>query len=404
MAFYAARQPILDINKELVGYELLFRTSLENIFPQVDEEKATSKMLEGLYLDMGLDKIAEGKKAFINFSKQTLLNGFATLLPKDKIAIEILESVQPTQAVFFHMRELHQMGYTIALDDFIHGELWEPFYPYCNIIKVDCLSITDTDLMMTVEVAKRHPHIQLLAEKVETVEIYKKYKAIGFTMFQGYFFAKPEVIKSVSLSTPQAVVSKLLAEVTKPEPDIEKITRTFESDAALSFKLLRYTQSPLFKRQRKVESIKQAIVMLGKRELERFIMLLFAAVFCEAKPNELIKLSLKRAKFCEDLAGQLSQSSSTAFLAGMLSLLDAMLDTNLPSVISKLPLTDEIKLALVREEGILAEYLKLNADIEMANWDNLKLKAKHLNLDIPTILKIHSEAADWADRQTSIFN
>jgi EAL and modified HD-GYP domain-containing signal transduction protein len=170
MAFFAARQPILDVNKNVYGYELLFRTGADNVFPDIDQEKATSKMIEGLQFDLGLDKISSGKFAFINFTEESIIKSYPRLLPKDKVVIEILETVNPTDEIYTELKELYDEGYVIALDDFIHNEQWERFYEICKIIKVDCLNILEDELTEIASLQKRHPHILLLAEKVESYE------------------------------------------------------------------------------------------------------------------------------------------------------------------------------------------------------------------------------------------
>ncbi|MBT1449905.1 HDOD domain-containing protein [Glaciecola sp. XM2] len=405
MAFFAARQPILDTDKELFGYELLYRNSMENVFPMVDEEKATSNMIENLHLNLGLDRIAADKQAFINFTKASILSGQAKLLPPDQIVVEVLESVKPTADIYQAVHALFDLGYTIALDDFIHHRDWEKFYPLCKIIKVDCMDISQEQLLDVVDVTKRHPHIRLLAEKVETAEEFAHYKGLGFTLFQGYFFSKPEVVKSVALSTSQSLLSSLLNEVSKENTDISQIVKLIELDAALSFKLLRYTQSPLFKRRNKIESIKQAVVVLGKAELERFVMLLFAATFSEQKPTELMKLSLQRAKFCEAFAKATVHSDklSSAFLVGMLSLLDAMLDSNLAAVISQLPLSTELKLALVRQQGWLADCIELSKAFEKADWDEIAKRCDEYAVDLDTMVLAYDEAIVWSEQRSAVF-
>ncbi|WP_395341668.1 EAL and HDOD domain-containing protein [Ningiella sp. W23] len=406
MAFFAARQPILDLNKVLYGYELLFRNSMENAFPNVDEEKATSKMIEGLYLDLGLDRIASDKLAFINFTKASILEGHPALLPNQEIVVEVLESVEPTDQVYTCLKQMRDRSYTLALDDFVHSTPWERFYPLISIIKIDCLAISEIELDAVVQIPKRHPHIQLLAEKVENIEEFEKYKALGFTLFQGYFFSKPEVIKSVSLSSSQTLLNSLLSEISKPEPNFNEIVKLFELDPGLSFKLLRYTQSPYFQRNKKIENIRQAVVMLGKRELERFITLLFAATFGENKPNELIRLSLQRAKFCEIFADKTPHKGklSSAFLVGMLSLLDAMLDANLASVISQLPLSAEIKIALVREQGWLADCIALSKQFELANWEAMRAGCDKYSIDYETMLTDFDEAIKWSEQRMQMLS
>lgn len=406
MAFFAARQPILDNKKSLFGYELLFRNSMDNAFPNVDEEKATSKMVEGLSLDFGLDRLSPGKLAFINFTKTSILDGHPSFLPPEQIVVEILETVQPSEQIFNCMQELHNKGYILALDDFIHSSKWERFYPLCQIIKVDCLDISDAQLEEITEIPKRHPHIRLLAEKVESNKVFNHYKRLGFTLFQGYFFSKPEVMRSISLSSSQALLSSLLNKVSNPDSDISEIVSLLELDPGLSFKLLRYAQSPVFQRQKKIDSIRQAVVMLGKTELERFVTLLFAAKFGEEKPSELIRLSLQRAKFCEFFAERTAHKDklSSAFLVGMLSLLDAMLDADLATVIDTLPLSNDIKVALIRHQGWLSDCINLSKDFEQANWGKMLAGCNKYSVDYDDMLEAYDQSILWSDQRLQMIN
>lgn len=401
MAFFSARQPILDTNRRIFGYELLFRSGSENVFPDVDQEKATAKMIEGLQLDLGLDKVTGGKLAFINFTEKSILQALPNLLPKKQVVVEILEDVNPTKAVYVQLKKLANDGYIIALDDFVHESVWEPFYKICQIIKIDCKAIEPAQLEDIAKVKARHPHLKLLAEKVESYDEYQLYKAKGFELFQGYFFSKPELIKNVSLTSSQSMLTLLLNEISKPEVNIKEVTRLIEIDVALSFKLLRYTQSSLFKRNKKIENIKRAVVMLGHTELERFIMLLFAATFGEGKPTELIRMSMHRAKFCEQIAGKTNFKSqiSTAFLVGMLSLVDAMLDADIHELIDKMPLSDDIKDALLGQQGWLGEFIDLCLCLESGDWQRIKTACDKFNVDMTEVLRLYDETRIWAHEQ-----
>jgi EAL and modified HD-GYP domain-containing signal transduction protein len=405
MEFFAARQPILDRQKSLFGYELLFRTSLDNVFPDVDQEQATSKMIEGLQFDLGLDRISEGKLAFINFTEKTLLGGYAELLPKQKIVIEVLETAQPTKSLYLALHKLHKKGYTLALDDFIHDERWTPFYKLIDIIKIDYLESTTEEIDRTIAAAQKYPNIKLLAEKVETNEEFTKALELGFDYFQGYFFSRPEVIKSVSLTPAQTSIAGIMNKVAAEDPDFNEITKLFESDVTLSFKLLRYTQSAIFKRQNAIKTIKQAVLMLGKTELERFVGLLFAAQFSGDKPQELIRLSMQRAKFCELLAPHCAQKndSSSAFLTGMLSLIDAMLDADLDAVIGDLPLSNEIKHALTKKQGWLADCVTLCQHFEKGSWQQMENSCIRLQIPYNEILEAYQHASVWAQEKVDEF-
>ncbi|MDT0594725.1 EAL and HDOD domain-containing protein [Glaciecola petra] len=404
MAFFAARQPILNADKSLVGYELLFRTSSDNVFPDMDQEKATSKMIEGLQFDLGLDKLSSGKQAFINFTEQSILRSYPSMLPADKVVIEVLEDVRPTRAIFEELKHLHEQGYTIALDDFIHGEKWEPFYKICTIIKIDCQEISADELQNITELKARHPHLRLLAEKVENYEEFKQYKKLGFELFQGYFFSKPEVIKSVRLSTNQSTLASLLNEIQQPDISFNKITSLIEKDVGLSFKLLRYTQSPVYQRSKKIENIKQAVILLGKSELERFVTLMFAATVAVGKPEALLKLALHRAKFCELVANNMSTNgdSASAFLVGMLSLIDAMLDSEIHELLNNMPLSNNIHQALIEKKGYLALLVELSRHLEMGNWQQVDIAAKSLDLNPSDLMTCFENAADWAEQHISM--
>jgi len=399
MGFFAARQPILDRHKSLFGYELLFRTSLVNVFPDVDQEKATSKMIEVLQFDLGLDRISEGKLAFINFTEQTLLGGYPELLPKKKVVIEILETAKPTKALFLALQQLHNKGYLLALDDFVHNDRWNQFYPLINIIKIGYLESSQEQISQTIDAVKNYPHIKLLAEKVETNKQFKEALNLGFDYFQGYFFSRPEVIKSVSLTPGQTSIAGLMNKVVAEDPNFDEIAQLFELDVTLSFKLLRYTQSAVFKRRNPIKTIKQAVLMLGKAELERFVGLLFAAQFSGDKPQELIRLSMQRAKFCELLAYHCSHgsNSSSAFLTGMLSLVDAMLDADLNEVINNLPLSQDIKLALTEKKGWLANCVALCKQFEKGIWHKMEASCKQLNIPYIEVLRDYEIASDWAE-------
>lgn len=404
MAFFAARQPILNADKLLVGYELLFRTSTDNVFPDIDQEKATSKMIEGLQFDLGLDKLSSGKQAFINFTEQSILHTYPSMLPADKVVVEVLEDVRPTRAIYKELRRLYDQGYTIALDDFVHGDKWEPFYKICSIIKIDCQEISPEELKSITNLKTRHPHLKLLAEKVENYEEFKQYKKLGFELFQGYFFSKPEVIKSVRLSTNQSTLAALLNEIQQPDISFDKITRLIEIDVGLSFKLLRYTQSPVFQRRKKIENIKQAVVLLGKSELERFVTLMFAATVAIGKPEELLKLALHRAKFCELAASKMSigEDSASAFLVGMLSLIDAMLDSEIHELLNNMPLSNNIHKALIEKKGYLALLVDLSRHLETGNWQQVDIGAKNLDVDPAEVMISFEDAADWAEQHISM--
>jgi len=404
MYFYAARQPILDVNKKLYAYELLFRDSIDNVFPDIDGDEATSKMIEASKFNMGISEFTSSKPAFINFTLETLSQGYPEMLTNEEVVVEVLETVKPGKKLLGICKDLHSKGYTIALDDYEHQSVWAHFYPFIKIIKVDIQQTNFDEIKEIIEAIKDHPHIELLAEKVETYQEYDQAQQLGFKYFQGFFFAKPEMVKTKNLSPSQLAMAELLYETSKPELDLASITSVFERDVSLSYKLLRYANSAIFKRRSEVSTIKQALVILGSSELKRFLGLMFAVTANPDKPTELIKLAMTRAKFCElvaqDMKSQLDES--IAFLTGLLSMIDAILDEELEVVLGKLPLATEIKEPLLTRKGVMAAVIKLVEFIEHAQWDKTNIVMEKLKLDKDKAVKHYNEALAWADEQSSL--
>ncbi|HEX5792652.1 MAG TPA: HDOD domain-containing protein [Rheinheimera sp.] len=400
MYFYAARQPILDRNKELYAYELLFRDGLENAFPDIDGDEATSRMVEGSQFTFGLDDFLGDKPGFINFTLDTLQKKYPSMLPKEQIVVEILETIQPGKKLLAECQQLKEKGYVLALDDYIHQGVWRHFYPFIDIIKIDFRS-TSTDTINEIKLALTDfPHIKLLAEKVETNEEFQLALDMGFSYFQGYFFSKPEMMQSKALSPAQMTLAELLYETSKADMDLNKITQVFQRDVHLSYKLLRYSNSAIFKRRAEIETIKQALVVLGQVELKKFLSLLFTAQISSDKPAELMRMSMTRARFAEGLA-QIHGKVDTAkaFLTGMMSLMDAILDEPIESVMSKLPLAKEIKDALVEKKGLLADYIKLIHFYETAHWQEANQAITALQLPNEKVPDAYHTAVQWANEQ-----
>lgn len=400
MYFYAARQPILDRNKELYAYELLFRDGLENAFPDIDGDEATSRMVEGSQLSFGLDDFLGDKPGFINFTLDTLQKKYPSMLPKEQVVVEILETVQPGKRLLAECQQLKQQGYMLALDDYIHQPVWRHFYPFIDIIKIDFRS-TSTDTIEEIKTAiAAFPQIKLLAEKVETNEEFQLALDMGFSYFQGYFFSKPEMMQSKALSPAQMTLAELLYETSKSDLDLGKITDVFQRDVHLSYKLLRYSNSAIFKRRAEIETIKQALVVLGQTELKKFLSLLFTAQISSDKPAELMRMSMTRARFAEGLA-QLHGKVDTAkaFLTGLMSLMDAILDEPIDSVMSKLPLAKEIKDALVEKKGVLADYIQLIQFYETANWQEANKAIQLIQLPAEQVPDAYHTAIQWANEQ-----
>lgn len=399
-----ARQPILDTNKNLFAYELLLRNSLDNFFPKnISDDEATAKIIDGLEYNLGIESLTQGSLAFINFTHDSLINGYPLLLDKEKIVVEILETARPTKKLLAACIDLKEKGYTIALDDYEHESAWKHFFPYVDIIKLDYSLTTEQQFQEIITALQPFPDIKLLAEKIETYSEFQHAISIGCEYFQGYFFSQPEVIQTVAFNPSQVAVVNLMSEVNKDDLDIKKITSIFEDEVNLAFKLLRYVQSPIFKRSVSIESIRQAILVLGYEELKRFICLLFTAQFSIGKPKELTAMALARGRFCELMVKEVmpTQSISSAFLIGLLSLIDAMVDGDIQELMDKLPLHQEIKNAIVNRQGESAKFLKLCELYERADWSNIETFCRQIGVESERSSLLFREALDWADLRMS---
>ncbi|WP_445428859.1 EAL and HDOD domain-containing protein [Alishewanella sp. HL-SH05] len=400
MFFYAARQPILDRNKALFGYELLFRDGVDNAFPDIDGDEATSKMIEGSQFAFGLDDFLGDKPGFINFTLETLLKKYPSMLPKEQVVIEVLETVQPGKRLLAECQQLKEQGYVLALDDYEHKHVWRHFYPYIDIIKIDFRSTNSEQIEEIKTAIADFPNIKLLAEKVETIEEFQQAMDQGFAYFQGYFFSKPEMMQAKALSPSQLALAELLYETSKADMDLVQIAEVFKRDVTLSYKLLRYSNSAIFRRRTEIDTIKHAIVVLGQVELKKFLSLLFTAQISTDKPAELMRMAMTRANFAEGLAALSGTVPlEKAFLTGMMSLMDAILDESIESVMEKLPLSADIKDALVNKEGVLADYIRLIEYYETAHWTEATSTIKHLNLPVEKVPDAYHQAVQWANEQ-----
>ncbi|WP_339142341.1 EAL and HDOD domain-containing protein [Pseudoalteromonas galatheae] len=401
MYFYAARQPIFNVQRELIGYELLFRDSLNNVFPEIDGDEATSRLVEGSQFTFGLDDLTNQHPAYINFTLETLAKGYVQMLAPEQVVVEILETVQPGKRLLACVKELKEQGYTLALDDYQHQNVWRHFFPYIDQIKVDFLASNLEQINIIKAAIQDFPQIDLVAEKVESYEQFELAKSLGFKYFQGFFFAKPEMVKTKSLAPSELAMAELLYETSSVEPDLARITQVFERDVNLSYKLLRYANSAVFKRRAEISTIKQALVVLGNDELKRLISLLFASQLNTEKPKELLSLSLLRAHFMEAVATKAKKISDTGstFLVGMMSLMDAILDDDMANLLTKLPLSQEIKSTLLKKPSAFGIYLDLAESMEKGDWGGVETMSKSLGLSSQNIAELYQKSQVWSDTQ-----
>jgi len=372
---YLARQPIFDDNNNIFAYELLYRSGNTNAARFDDANKATSELITNTFLSVGFDTISGGNKVFINLPRKFITGELPMPLDPDIVVLEILEDVSADPQVLAGVEFLIKQGFSIALDDFVETADNEAFLKYANFIKVDVLCVSDSELRAQVKGLKRFG-VPLLAEKVETQERYQLCKQLGFRYFQGYFFSKPLIMEGRELSANQVSMLNILAKLQNPSCQVEELEKIIGHDIGLSYKLLKIINSSFYNIGKTVESIQHALILLGLNSLKKWVTLITLSS-SKGKTSELLVLALLRARHCEGMAEKLKMKSEAAFTVGMFSLLDAIMDQPLPLLLSQLPLSNEVKLALLEGKGELGELLAAVTKYEVGDWECINIRYKH---------------------------
>jgi c-di-GMP-related signal transduction protein len=399
MDAHVARQPIFDNRKRIAGYELLFRDQTAKYDPGVDGNVATSTVLANSYFSIGMDTLVGDRKSFINFTQDLLLQKYPLLLPKDSTVVEILENVQPTRQLIAACREMAEKGYTLALDDFTYEPELQPLIELAHIIKFDFRLSSPETIQDYIGKIKPHDDLILLAEKIETHDEFQTALEMGFHLFQGFFFCKPELVSGREIPGNQLMLLQIMAAVNRPDFDMGEIETLIAPDVSLAYKLLRYINSAFFAKAQKISSIQQALVYMGEAEIRRFVSLIAMSNLARGKPGELIRAACIRGKFCELLGGIITQpvQPSELFTLGMFSLIDAILDQPMERVMKELPLANDIKTALIDRQGRLIGYLLLVETHEKGQWEQMARVAQVMKVSEEELPKIYLEACKWSN-------
>lgn len=394
---FIGRQSIYDRNLNVYAYELLFRGGVDNYANVVDGDRATSKVINNAFIEIGLEQIVGKHLAFINLTRSFLTNDWQLPFPKERIVLEVLEDIEPDAEVISAVRELRQSGHMLALDDFIYNEKLRPLIEHADIIKIDLMGIPADQLIDHINHLRDYP-VKLLAEKVETLEQFEHCRDLGFDYFQGYFLSRPQVISGKEAPSSGLATVQLLAKLQDPEVTPRELESLITQDLGLSYKLLRYINSAFFALPKKIDSIRQAVVYLGNRTIKTWATLM---VFCgvEDKPNDLMNTAMLRAKMCQLLAEKAREPEpETFFTAGLFSALEALLSMPLDQILNALPLSDDLKRALLGHEGVIGEALHCVLAYELTQWD----KARFKGLAPGDITEAYVEATKWADDTTQL--
>lgn len=371
---FVARQPIFDKRLKVFGYELLFRSGPESVF-RPHESAAGSVIADSLTL-FDLQALVGHTRAFVNVDEKSLLGDSLRLLPKDHVVIELLESITPSQRVAEACLALVADGYTLALDDFLDYPKWEPLLNAAEFLKVD-FRASDEETRAAVAQKYLAQGKQLLAEKVETEQELKSARSMGYAFFQGYFFCRPTMVSAKEIPGQKLSCVQLLQAIASPELNLSLVEKIFGQDPSLTYRLLRYLNSPLKGFRSEVKNIRHAISLLGEVEFRRWVAIVAVVSLSGSKPSELVRTALTRAYFCEEIAEHtgLAGKSGDLFLMGLLSVADALLDQPMELAIANLPVTGEIRGALTGGANSFRDIYETLLAYEHANWDAMSKAA-----------------------------
>ena len=390
---FVARQPILNRAQKVFGYELLFRNGIEDYFAADDINVAARSTLDSSLL-FGLNTLCHNSRAFVNCTLEILLKDLVTLLPPSQTVVEILESVPPDDRVVAACKRLKTAGYLIALDDFAPGDARAVLSDLADIIKVD---VRATKMEERAGMLRRFgsAKCKLLAEKLETPHEFYQARNMGFTYFQGYFFCRPEVVKGREVPANRVHYLQLLEMVSRSEIEMKELEKLLKQEAAICYRLLRYLNSPIFGLALEVKSVRHAMAILGERELRRWIRLIVTVGAAEQGCSELVLMGLTRARFCELLSDDV-RSNNDLFLMGLLSVMNAILEIDMSTLLERVPVDFETKAALLGQPGGLGKLYQLMLAQEAGEWPKASALTKELGLNEDKVGTAWWQAMTWA--------
>ena len=390
---FIARQPIYNRTQGVMGYELLYRNDSINRANFTDADQASCETILNSFMHIGIDNIAGSALAFINLPREFIVNNTLTPMFKEQAVLEILEDIEPDDKVVKGIKRLKSEGYQIALDDFVYRDELIPMIELADFIKIDVKALNSEEIDTHLTLLKPYS-AQLIAEKVETYELYNFCFDREFTFFQGYFFCKPEMLEKKSLPSNKLVILNLINKLQDPEISSDELEGLLVQDITLSYKLLRYINSAAFSLRSEVDSIKDAIVLLGTSNLKNWVSLIMMSKIVERKPAELIVTGMIRGKMCELIAQKYHpEVQHQMFIIGLFSVLDALMDQPLIDLLDTVILSTPIKLALLDKTGPQGEIYKYVLQYEKCNWDVINSSDDNAAEYTQSFL----QAVHWAD-------
>jgi len=396
---YVARQPILTSTEQVFGYELLFRDGVEDYFQSQDPDAASRSTVDTSML-MGLDILCDGRRAFINCTRDTLLKDYVTLLPASQAVVEIVKSVTVDDLVEAVCVRLKKAGYTIALDDFVVDDPRAALARFADIIKVD---MRNTSAEQQAAILRRYatPSCRMLAKTVETRDEFSASKNAGFSYFQGYFFRKPELLQAREIPKNRLNYLRLLQAISHDDLELLEVDRIIKGEPSLCYRLLRYLNSAAFGFSSEIHSVKHGLSILGEREVRRWVRMVAALGAGRDKPSDLVLSAMVRARYCELLGAKIPHGESDLFLVGLLSLMDAILEIPMGVVLEGISLDRETRAVLLGQKSNLDPVYRLMLYQEAADWAKLTELCAQVKLPESIATECHWKAMQWARQMTT---
>jgi c-di-GMP-related signal transduction protein len=392
------RQPIFDRGRSVFGYELLHRSHGQpNAYTSNDGDRASKEVLHRSLNVMGLKELVGSRRAFINFTRKLLLEGEWAVLPKESIVVEVLETIEPDDAVVAACRALKEAGYVLALDDFVFAPQYEPLLKLADILKIDFLLTRGEERKRMAD--KFGPAMRLLAEKVETYDDFHEGQSLGYKYFQGYFFCKPEIISHREIPVVKERSLQFIREINAPEINFERVEQVIKRDVALASKLLRYLNSAAVGLGNRITSIRHALTLLGQRPLRKWASLVAMSALGQDKPDELMTTALIRGYFCEHAGARagVKNRELDLFFLGLFSAMDALLDQTMSSLLSRLPLPPDISAAILGSDTLPGTLYALVLACERGSFQDVDRLAAGLGLTADELSQIYRDAVVWAE-------
>jgi c-di-GMP-related signal transduction protein len=392
---FLARQPILTRDKRFFAYEILSRYGPENYCSPTPGSSISEKAMDELFL-MGVRTITEGLPAFMNCTRDFLIRDYLTLMPKELIVGEILETVSPDNEVLAACSRMRQLGYRLALDDYCHLPETEAFLELADFVKVDVLLTTFAEQGRVVNLCHERG-VPAVAEKVESDEQFRRCLEIGYDYFQGYFFCRPQIVERRSVPANKRVYLELLQAANARVFDLHHISTIFRQDVSLSYRLLRYLNSAAFAFQSEIRSIPHALALLGETPLRKWISLVSVAGLGDEVADGLLRLPLLRAMFCELIGKKtgMHRETNELFLLGLLSVMDVLLNMRMIDVLVEIPVDNEIKKALLGKPSRYRPIFEVVLDYESGTWEQLADAARRVGLHEEFLPDLYLRSVRW---------